>query len=222
MHDFAQIGIQHLSKRALAKLAKGGMIRVQEGPMLIHMSPEKIKKLALKFKQGKGGMISLDQSEMGMNGEGLFKSIKKGVKKLASKAGDYLKSTQFRKDLVNVARPTLKGAATGAIGSLAASAIATNPELAPVIIPAAYVATYGANKLIDKPSLITGDKTYDTGQGIYAGGHRGFGHGQGIYAGGGMSIGMSGKGSLSAHPAIASPAPLHSQHFNQQLRQYVG
>jgi hypothetical protein len=218
MQDYAQVGIKHLSPRALRKLSKGGMIRVQEGEMLIHMSPQKVKKLVEKFKKGKGGMISLDQSEMGMNGEGLFKSVKKGVKKLAKKAKDYVTSTQFKKDLVNMARPTAKGAVQAGIGSLAAAALATNPELAPIIVPAAYAASYGANKLIDKPSYITGDKTYDQGQGIYAGSQRG----RGIYAGAGMHVGSQGRGSLlGTHPALQPLEVRHSQHFNQQLKQYM-
>lgn len=170
MEDYSQINIKPLTRRALSKLKKGGMIRVNAGDVPMHMSRAKMEQLAKKLSKGKGAMVMMSPEEVQMNGEGIFKAVKraskavsKGVKRLTTQAGDYLKSTQFKKDLVNVARPTVKGAVKAGIGSLAASAIATNPELAPLIVPAAYAATYGADKLIDKPSLITGNKTYDKG-----------------------------------------------------------
>jgi hypothetical protein len=256
MEDYSQLNIKPLTRRAINKLKKGGMIRVNAGDVPVHMSRSKMEQLAKKLSKGKGMNMSLTPEEIQMNGEGIFKSVRKGVNRLAKKTGDYLKSTQFRKDLVNVARPTLKGVAKAGIGSLAASAIATNPELAPLIVPAAYAATYGADKLIDNPSLITGNKTYDkggmilpmrkpsvprvpripkmpkpmgsdpitynpkkdtteyVGNGIYAGQHS---SGYGIYAGG--QVMMTGRHSV--RDVLASPDPLHTQHHNQMLKQFM-
>lgn len=173
MENYSEIKIKPLSRKSILKLKKGGTVRIVQGDMPVQMSKEKIKKLVSKLSKGKGMNMNMSPEEIEMNGEGIFKAVKraskavsKGVKKLTTQAGDYLKSTQFKKDLVNVARPTVKGAVNASIGSLAATAIATNPELAPLIIPAAYVANYGANKLIDKPSIITGNTTYDKGSGM--------------------------------------------------------
>lgn len=218
MQDYSQIGIQHLSPRAISKLSKGGMIRAQEGPMLIHMSPEKVKKLASKFRQGKGGMINLDQSEIAMNGSGILKSIKK----VGNKVGNVVKSKEFKQGVykasvqgVKIARPLIKTLANQGIDAAASAIIAADPSLAPAVIPLKGIAKKEAGKAIDKPSTIIGRKDYDKGAGIYAGSHEG----RGIYAG--MGIGTQGRGSLSIHPAVQTPLPLHSQHFNQQLRQYV-
>jgi hypothetical protein len=218
MNDYAQIGISHLSPRAISKLSKGGMIRVQEGPMMIHMSPEKVKKLISKFRKGKGGMVSLDQSEIGMNGSGFFSSIKK----VGNKVGNILKSKEFKRGAyktsivaANIARPLVKQGANQAIDAAASALITSNPELAPVIIPLKGLAKKQASKAIDKPSMIIGRKDYDKGAGIYAGRQ----YGEGIYAG--MGMGTQGRNALSGHPAIQTPKPLDSQHFNQQLRQYM-
>ena len=229
MNDYAQIGISHLSPRAISKLSKGGMIRVQEGPMMIHMSPEKVKKLISKFRKGKGGMVNLDQSEIGMNGSGFFSSIKKvgnkvgsQVKKAGNKVGNILKSKEFKRGAyktsivaANIARPLVKQGANQAIDAAASALITSNPELAPVIIPLKGLAKKQASKAIDKPSMIIGRKDYDKGAGIYAGRQ----YGEGIYAG--MGMGTQGRNALSGHPAIQTPKPLDSQHFNQQLRQYM-
>lgn len=170
MENYSQINIKPLSRKAILKLKNGGTVRIVQGDMPVQMSKDKIKKLVSKLSKGKGMNMNMSPEEIEVNGQGLFKAVKratksvsKGVKRLATQTGDYLKSTQFKKDLVNVARPTVKGAVDAGIASLAASAIATNPELAPLIVPAAYAATYGANKLIDKPSLVTGNRTYDKG-----------------------------------------------------------
>lgn len=261
MEDYSQISIKPLTRRAINKLKKGGQIKISHGEVPVRMSRAKMEQLAKKLSKGKGAFLKMSPEEINLNGEGIFKSISRaskavgktvsrGVRKLATHAGDYLKSDQFKKDLVNVARPTVKGAVDASIGSLAASAIATNPELAPLIVPAAYVATYGANKLIDNPSIITGNKKYDKGsglvrnrkmnpmgsdpitytpinlkdkgewdrrgQGIYAGQQRG----QGIYAGGNLGLKMvGGRGEL--RDVLSSPDPLHSQHHNQMLRQFL-
>jgi hypothetical protein len=271
MEDFSEIKIKPLTRKAINKLKKGGTIRVTEGDFPVRINKAKVTALMKKLSKGKGSNMSMDASEIEMNGEGLFKSISKGVKamaksatkgakKLVYKAGDYLKSEQFQKDLVNVARPTLKGAVEGGIGTLAASAIASNPELAPVIIPAAYVASYGANKIIDKPSIITGNTKFDKGgmllkprmpripkiakippigsdplsrkplnlkdmdewvrrgQGIYTGQQH---VGEGIFASGG-ALGekmMGGRGEL--RQVLESPNPFHTQHFNQNLKQFM-
>lgn len=272
MEDYSQINIKPLTRRALSKLKNGGTVRIVQGDMPVQMSKDKIKKLVSKLSKGKGMNMNMSPEEIEVNGQGLFKAVKratksvsKGVKRLATQTGDYLKSTQFKKDLVNVARPTVKGAVDAGIASLAASAIATNPELAPLIVPAAYAATYGANKLIDKPSLVTGNRTYDkggmilpmrkmrksripkipkmpmpmgadpitytpkdllnvgsgiyagqhSGRGIYAGEHTGSGHG--IYAGGQVMV----TGRHTVRDILASPDPLHTQHHNQMLRQFM-
>lgn len=270
--DYSQINIKPLTRRAINKLKKGGQIKVSHGEVPVQMSRAKMEQLAKKLSKGKGAFLKMSPEEIEVNGQGLFKAVKratksvsKGVKRLATQAGDYLKSTQFKKDLVNVARPTVKGAVDAGIASLATSAIATNPELAPLIVPAAYAATYAANKLIDKPSLITNDRTYDkggmilpmrkmrkpripkipkmpmpmgadpitytpkdllnvgggiyagqhSGRGIYAGEHTGSGHG--IYAGGQVMV----TGRHTVRDVLASPDPLHSQHHNQMLRQFM-
>lgn len=269
MEDYSEIKIKPLSRKAILKLKKGGTVRIVQGDMPVQMSKDKIKKLVSKLSKGKGSNINMTPSEVTANGEGIFKAVKraskavgKQAKKLATQAGDYLKSTQFKKDLVNVARPTVKGAVDAGIASLATSAIATNPELAPLIIPAAYAATYGANKLIDKPSLITGNKTYDkggmilpmrkprvprmpkmpkpmgsdpithtpknllnVGNGIYAGqqssgrGYTGehMGSGHGIFAGGQVMV----TGRHTVRDVLASADPLHTQHHNQLLKQFM-
>jgi len=269
MEDFSEIKIKPLTRKAINKLKKGGTIRITEGDFPVRINKAKVTALMKKLSKGKGANINMSPEEINFNGEGLFKSISKGVKamaksatkgakKLVYKAGDYLKSEQFQKDLVNVGRPTLKGAVDAGIGSLATSIIATNPELAPVVIPTAYVASYGANKLIDKPSIITGNTKFDKGgmllkprmpripkmpnippigsdplsrkplnlkdmgewdrrgQGIYAGRQVG----EGIFAGGALGEKMmSGRGEL--RQVLESPNPFHTQHFNQNLKQFM-
>jgi hypothetical protein len=269
MEDYSEVNIKPLTRRAINKLKKGGQIKISHGEIPVRMSRAKMEQLAKKLSKGKGAFLKMSPEEIEMNGEGIFKAVKraskavgKQAKKLATQAGDYLKSTQFKKDLVNVARPTLKGAVDAGIASLATSAIATNPELAPLIIPAAYAATYGANKLIDKPSLITGNKTYDkggmilpmrkprvprmpkmpkpmgsdpithtpknllnVGNGIYAGqqssgrGYTGehMGSGHGIFAGGQVMV----TGRHTVRDVLASADPLHTQHHNQLLKQFM-
>jgi hypothetical protein len=269
MEDYSEVNIKPLTRRAINKLKKGGQIKISHGEIPVRMSRAKMEQLAKKLSKGKGAFLKMSPEEVTANGEGIFKAVKraskavgKQAKKLATQAGDYLKSTQFKKDLVNVARPTVKGAVDAGIASLATSAIATNPELAPLIIPAAYAATYGANKLIDKPSLITGNKTYDkggmilpmrkprvprmpkmpkpmgsdpithtpknllnVGNGIYAGqqssgrGYTGehMGSGHGIFAGGQVMV----TGRHTVRDVLASADPLHTQHHNQMLKQFM-
>jgi hypothetical protein len=270
MEDFSEIKIKPLTRKAINKLKKGGTIRITEGDFPVRINKAKVTALMKKLSKGKGSNMSMDSAEIEMNGQGLFKSVSKGVKaiaksatkkakKLVYKAGDYLKSEQFQKDIVNVGRPTLKGAVDAGIGSLATSIIATNPELAPVVIPTAYVASYGANKIIDKPSIITGNTKFDKGgmllkprmpripkmpkippigsdplskkplnlknmgewdrrgQGIYAGQRQ---VGEGIFAGGALGEKMmGGRGEL--RQVLESPNPFHTQHFNQNLKQFM-
>jgi len=177
MEDYSQVNIKPLTRKAINKLKSGKSIRILPGDVPVHYSASKIKKIVSKFSKGKGMNMNMTADEIAMNGEGIFKSISRGVKsvgktisrgtrRLAGHATDYLKSEQFKKDLVNVARPTVKGLVDAGISTAAASAIAAQPELAPLIVPAAYAASYGANKLIDKPSYVTGDKKYDKGNGI--------------------------------------------------------
>jgi hypothetical protein len=128
-----------------------------------------------------------------------------------------------------------------------------------VVIPTAYVASYGANKIIDKPSIITGNTKFDKGgmllkprmpripkmpkippigsdplskkplnlknmgewdrrgQGIYAGQRQ---VGEGIFAGGALGEKMmGGRGEL--RQVLESPNPFHTQHFNQNLKQFM-
>ena len=253
MEDYSQINIKPLTRKAINKLKKGGAVRILPGDMPVHYSASKIKKIVSKFSKGKGMNMSMSPEEINLNGEGLFKTIsrgaksvgrtvKRGAKRLAGHAVDYLKSDKFKKDLVNVARPTVKGVVDAGISTAAAAAIAAQPELAPLIVPAAYAATYGANKLIDKPSLITGDTKYDQGAGFYIprirsrvkkligsdplsrkplnigkGIYAGRQTGEGIYASGGAMMG--GRNQLQS--VLSSPDPLFSQHHNQMLRQFM-
>lgn len=145
----------------MVSMRKGRKVRVKqvaEGEgccVLVH--PEKYNIMTRTFSKGKGIEMLLSPEEIMNNkssGTGIFGKKfdkfldKHGVKKIAYKVGD-------------LAKPLVKNALRG----LSASAIASNPELAPLI---AFAEQHG-EKFLDKPS------DYGVGKGLYASGPSGRG-----------------------------------------------
>jgi len=145
-----------LSEKQMTSLRKGRKIRAKHSidgtgcDVMVH--PDKYDIISRTFKKGKGTELLLTPEEIMMNkehsqaeGGGIFGKKfdkfldKHGAKKIAYKVGD-------------LAKPIVKNALRG----LSATAIASNPELAPLI---AFAEHHG-EKFLDKPS------DYGVGKGI--------------------------------------------------------
>lgn len=229
-----------VSKPQMAKLKKGAMVRIKkamegEGICLI-VNPENYSRITKSFSRDKGSQISMSPDELDINanvdddeieGEGLFKKIRKGTKKAVktvkrvAKKVDKVVPKEIKyaigRELKELGKEVLPYALDA--GAVALSAVA--PEFSPLIAGGEQVLKHHLERAMDDPSRYSRKNIKKTiansimEEGLAnARGHMatkmdGSGFGSGLYAGGsglyagraprGRGVAMGGMG-LSGNP----------------------
>ena len=229
-----------VSKPQMAKLKKGAMVRIKkamegEGVCLI-VNPENYSRITKSFSRDKGSQISMSPDELDINanvsddeieGEGLFKKIRKTakkatktVKRVAKKVDKFVpKEVKYAigRELKELGKEALPYALDA--GAVALSAVA--PEFSPLIAGGEQVLKHHLERAMDDPSAYSrknikatiANSIMEEGLGN-ARAHMatkmdGSGFGSGLYAGGsglyagraprGRGVAMGGMG-LSGNP----------------------